>query len=112
MTAFMGKNPEASSKQTLNNGVYSPQCCTNWGGGDVFRSNKFVEENKSGSQTGNIPSNISQTPQTRPLKAVLGNCTSNIIDGIIWDLEFVPICINELAISLLLDIVQRGHGRK
>lgn len=106
MTTLMSKNPETGTKQTLNNGVDSPQQSANWGPGNVFWGKVFVEEEESSGQTGNIASNISQTSGSRAFVAVLRNCVSNIIDGIIWKLEFVSIGIDELAIwFVLLDII-------
>ena len=109
MTALMSKDPEASPEKTLNDGIESPQCSANWGRRDVLWRNELVEQHEGRCQACDIPSNIAQTSQARSLEAVFGNGVSNIIDTIVWQVKLVPICINELAISLLLCVIQRRH---
>ena len=43
---LVSKDPEASTEKTLNDGVYSPKPSANWGRGNVFWSNEFVEQHK------------------------------------------------------------------
>jgi hypothetical protein len=112
VTALVSKNPKTSTKQTLNNGVYSPKPSTDWGRRDVFWSNEFIEDHEGDCKTGDVPSNIAQSPQPRSLKAVLGNCVSNIIDCVVRKRELVSVCINKFAITLLFHIVQRRHRRQ
>lgn len=109
MTALVSQNPETGTKETLKDSVYSPKPSSDWGQRNVFWSDEFIEDHEGDCQTGDVPSNIAQTPQTRSLEAVFGNCTSNIVDRVIWKLELVSIRINELAVALLIHIVQRGH---
>ncbi len=110
VTALVGKNPETSSEQTLNDGVQYPQCRTKWCERNVLWGDEFVEEEKGGRKTGNIPSHVAQPPQSRSLEAVLWNSISNVIDGEVWQLELVSVGINELSVSLLGCLLQRRHG--
>lgn len=105
MAALVSENPKASTEETLNDSVYSPEPGANWSRRNVFWGNEFIEEHKGDCKTGDVSSNIAQTPQTRSLEAVFRNCISNIIDRVVWKFELIPVCINELAIVLLLHII-------
>ena len=109
MTTFVSEDPETSTKKALNDTVNSPKSCANWSRRNVFWSNEFVEQNEGNGQTGNVPSNITQPSQTRSLEAVLRDCISNIVNRVVGQLKLVSVCINELAITLFLHIIQRGH---
>jgi len=43
---------------------------------------------------------------------VLGNCVSNIVDGVVWELKLVAQSVDELAITLFLRIFEGGHRRE
>jgi len=109
VTALVGKNPETSTEKTLDDGIQCPQCRADWRGGNVLGSNKFVEQEECGCQTGDIPSHVAQPSQSRSLEAVLGNGISNVINSEVGQLELVAVGIDELSIWLLIHIVQRGH---
>jgi hypothetical protein len=109
VTALVCKNPETSAKEALDYSIYSPQRSSNWCRRDAFRGNELVEQVENDSKAGDIPSNIAQPSQSRPLEAVLGNCISNIVDSVVWNLEFVAVGINEFAKTMFLRFVEGGH---
>ena len=72
-------------------------------GGDVV-----VKNIKGGGKRGNISDNISQTTSTRSLEAMCRNCITNLLDGIIRELELIAICVEQLPIgSLQVKVVGR-----
>ena len=109
VTTLVSENPETGTEKALDDSVESPEPSANWGGRNVFWSNESVEENEGNCQTGDVPSDIAQPPQARSFEAVFGNCISNIVDRVVRNLKLVSIGINELAKTLLLHIIQRGH---
>ena len=74
---------------------------------ECTRSDEFIEQVEGGCQTGDISGNISQSPHTRSLEAVLRNGISNIINSIVWHLKLVAVCINKVSEAFILYIVQR-----
>ena len=112
VTALVGENPETSSEQTLDDGVECPQRSANWCGRNGFGGDESVEEEECGCKTGDIPSHVAQPPQTRSLETTLWNSISNVVDGEVWQLEFVSVGVEELSVSLLVHFPQRGHGRE
>lgn len=108
VTTLVSKNPETGTKQTLNDSVNSPQSSAKWGRRYIFWCKVLVEEEESGSQTSNIASYVSQTLNTRSLVAVLGDSISNVVDSVIWDLEFVSIGVEEFSkvLNRFFDIIQ------
>ena len=105
VATLVSEDPETSTKETLDDCVDSPEPSAYWSGRDIFRGDEFVEEQEGDCETGDIPSNIAQTPQARSLEAVLRNCISNIIDGEVWKFELVSVGIKERAVTLLLHII-------
>lgn len=93
VTTLVGENPQARSKQTLDDRVQYPQRRSKWCRRNVLGGDELVEEEKCARKTGNIPSHVAQPPQSRSLEAVLWNGISNVIDGEVWQLELVPIGI-------------------
>lgn len=108
MTTFVSKNPETGTKQSLNDRVNGPQSSAKWGRRYILWREVLVEEEESGSQTGNIASYVSQTPSTGSFEAVLGDSISNVVDSVIWYLEFVSISVDEFSkfLSRFFDIIQ------
>jgi len=43
---------------------------------------------------------------------MLWNGIPNVVDGEVWQLEFVSVGIKELPVSLVVRVLQRRHGRK
>lgn len=58
VTALVGQNPQASAKQTLDDRIQSPEGGAKGRRGDIFGGYEGVEEDKGGSETGHIPSDI------------------------------------------------------
>lgn len=102
VTALMSKNPETSGKEPLDDGINCPQSGSDRCVWDVLWGNKCVEEHEGSCQTGKIASNICQSLRTRSLKAMLWNGAKNIIDAVVWDLEFIAVTINELSELIFL----------
>lgn len=89
MTTLVCKNPETGGEESLNHRVDKPQRSADWSAWNVLKSDESVEEVESGGQAGNVASNITQSSNARTLEAMLGNGISNVVDGVIWDLELV-----------------------
>lgn len=98
VAALVCKNPETSSEKPLDDGVDSPQRSTNWCEGDVLWSHEVVEKRECDGETADISSDVSQATKTGALEAVLRNGISDIVDSIVWKLELVAICVQQLAI--------------
>lgn len=105
MTALVCKNPQTSTKQSLNNGVNRPQNCTHRCRGNVLRSNKTIEDVESRGKRGNVPEHVVETCEAGSFETVLGNSITDIVDRIVWQLELVAVCINKLSIGICLQIV-------
>jgi len=69
-----------------------------------------VEKGEGNGETADISGHISQPSEARTLEAVLGDCVSNVVDRVVWQLKLVSICVEELSIALLVGPVYRGHG--
>lgn len=95
MTTFVGKNPQASADQTVDDGIQEPQCRSYGGGGDVLGGDETVEEIEGGAQADQVSSDIVETLGSRPLEAVLGNGFVDVIDGVVGDLKGISIGVDE-----------------
>ena len=81
MTTLMGHNPQTGTKASLDERIESPSSCT-----DAIRRNvggrpQHVEEDEGGSKGEDVPRNVHQTSGRRALKAMLGNSSTDIMDG-------------------------------
>lgn len=97
VATFVGQHPETRAKATLSEGVEGPQ-----GGSERIRRHVLgravrVEEVEGASEESDVPSNVAQSSETRPLVAMLGNGVADVIDGVIWQLKFVAICVHKLS---------------
>lgn len=108
MTAFVGKNPDTGGDHALDDGVRSPESKASGIRGDVLGRDKVVPDGEDGSEVQDVASNICQRLDSGAFEAVSRDSITNLLDGIVGDLEFVSILIDELA---LLDI-GRAHGRE
>ena len=57
-----------------------------------------MEEGEGGRKREDIPGNIHQASGRRALKAMLGNSSTNFIDGEVRNLELIAIGIDQFAI--------------
>lgn len=109
VTALVGKDPETGSDKTLNDGVAGPEKGAKAVGGNVFRSAELVEGGENGGQDGDVTEDIVETSGSRALKAVLGDGVSNVLDGVIGQLELVAVSIDQLLLGLQVELVLRGE---
>ncbi len=59
---------------------------------------------EDGGQACHVAGNIAQTSKTRALEAMGRDCVSDLLDGVIGDLELVAVCVEENTVGLL-DVV-------
>lgn len=116
VTALVGKNPKTGTDKTLDDSVESPESPTHRVRGNVLGCDERVEEAERGNQGENVTEDIVETSDSGTLEAVLGNGISDILDGIVRDLELVAVSIDQLLrrSGLLLLVVvlggERGEG--
>lgn len=111
VTALVGKDPETSTKETLHEGVETPEDEANRVGGDSLGSYKVVKEGEGGGEAGHVPQDISQTEEAVTLEAVLWDGISDVLDGVVGHLKGVAVGVDQLAIVLLGVVgIERGHG--
>jgi hypothetical protein len=72
VTALVCKNPKTSTKKTLDDRIEGPKRRTDWGRGNVFGSNEFVEQEEGDGKTGDIARNIAQPRRPDRSKQCLG----------------------------------------
>lgn len=112
VTALMGHNPETSSRQTLHEGVESPQSGAEGEVGNGLGRHVVVEEVEGNRKLGDVASNITQTADGRALEAVLGNGRAQLANGIVGDLELVAVGVDELAVALRSNLGLRAERRE
>ena len=113
VTALVGKDPETSTEKTLEHGVSSPEHGAQRQRRNSLWGNVVVEDVEGGGKQGQVAGNVSQTTGSGALKAVLGNCIAELLDGIVGNLELVSVGVEKLAVGPLgLGLlVQRGQRR-
>jgi len=113
VTALVGENPETSAKETLQEGVESPQTSSHGLGSDGLGSDEVVEDVKGGGEEGDVAGDIVKTGGGGTLEAVLGDSIVNLLDCVVWDLELVAVGVEELLLGVLvsgLGVTQRRDG--
>lgn len=109
MTALVGQHPDTGTKETLDDGVQTPQCNPSRRERQSLGGHKVVEEVEDGRKGHHIPGHIGQTSDGGTLKAVGWDGIPNLLDGVVGDLELVAVGIEHLAAAVLLLRI-RGHG--
>lgn len=113
VTALVGKDPETSPKETLHEGVQTPENEADGVGGDCLGRDKVVKKSESGSEASHVTQDISHTEEAVTLEAVFGDGISNVLDGVVGNLKGVAVGVDQLAIVLLGVVgIERGHGGK
>lgn len=117
VTTFVGQHPQASTEETLHNGVQKPETSSQRGRWDRFWRDESVEEVEGGRQRDDVSCNIVETSGRRPVETTLGDGIVNVFDGVIWDLEGVAIGVNQLLLFqdrllLLKGILRRKRGQR
>lgn len=107
MSTLVSQNPNPGSEQALDNSVESPQRDTCRVRRDRLRGDIVVEDVENGGKDRDIPEDVVQAGHSGALEAVGGNGISDILDGVIGDLELVSVGVEHLAIVLLFSV--RNH---
>ena len=101
VTTLVGKNPDTGTEKTLENGVECPETSSEghvWNslGGDIV-----VEDVEGDGQACNVSGDVVETGSGRALEAVCRNGISYLLDGVVWNLEFVAVAINQSSTLVL-----------
>ena len=110
VTTLVSQHPDTGADHTLDDGIQSPEPGADGQGRNVLRSHIVVEGIEDGGQDGDIPEDIVQAGPGLALVAVGGNGITDLLDGVVGDLELIAIGVEELGGSLGLGV--RGHGRQ
>lgn len=114
VAALVGQNPQASTEETLEDGVQSPEDHASSHGRHSVGRHEPVEEVEGGGQRSEVASHVAETTQGRALKAVLGDGIADLLDRVVWDLELVAVRVNEgttRGLGGLRRLVHGGEGR-
>src|SRR5699024_4795846 len=101
-------DPDTGTKETLDDGVQTPQCNPSWREGHSLGGYKVVKEVEDGCKGHHIRGHIGQASDSGTLEAMGWDGIPNLLDGEVRDLELVPVGVEHLAAIALLRI--RGHG--
>lgn len=111
VAALVGEDPKAGAKEALQEGVQAPEDEADGVGGDGLGCDKVVKEGEGGGEAGHVAQDIAHAEEAIALEAVLGDGVPDVLDGVVGDLEAVAVCVDQLAIVLLVGRgVERGHG--
>lgn len=110
VTTLVGQHPDPGTEQPLGYCVQRPQQDPSCVIGHRLRGHIVVEHIKHGRENEQIPSNVRQTPDGRPLIAVGRNGIPNLLDGVVGKLKLVAIGIQHLS-TIVVILHLRGHGR-
>lgn len=113
VTTLVGDNPKTSTEQTLENGVESPEASSDRGRRNVLGSNKVVCEEEGSSDADNVASDVVEASGSRTLEAVSRDSFTDLLDGVVGDLELVAVGVDQgtaLVLEGLIDRIKRSQG--
>ena len=112
MATLVGENPQSRTEKPLYKRVQYPQSSSNWRRWYRLWSYKGVENIEGGCKRGHVTGNISKTTDTGAFEAVGWDCVPNLLDGEIWNLELVAVCVQKHSARVLhlsfIDGSERG----
>lgn len=114
VTTLMRHHPDTGTEQTLKHSIYGPQHRSHRQRRNGLGGHIVVEEVESDCYASNVARDIGQTGDSRTLEAVRRNGITELLDGIIWNLELVAVCVEHLGATGLVIRRQRGQrgGRR
>lgn len=116
VAALVGNDPEASTEETLEDGVQAPESNADGLGGNCLSRHVVVEDVEGGGEANDVADNVAVTLEGRALEAVLGNGIAELLDGEVGRGELVAVCVEQVVIVASLGggelsiLVNRGHG--
>lgn len=69
-----------------------------------------MEEVEGGGQAGDIAENVVEALDGRAFETMLGNGIVDVLDGVVGDLELVPVGVDQLTVGLSGLVIHLGHG--
>jgi len=110
VTTLVGNDPQTGAEQALEDGVEGPKTSSNGSRGNVLGSNKVVCEGESGSEADNVAGNVVETGSSRALETVSRDSITDLLDGVVGNLELVAIGVDQRTVLALHDLtVDRAH---
>jgi hypothetical protein len=95
MPTFVSQDPQTSSEKALDEAVECPKRIPNELVGDCFWGDIVVEDIEGYGKAEHVSEDIAKPPKTGPLEAVGWDGISNVLDGEVWQFEFVSITVDE-----------------
>src|SRR5947207_5414747 len=100
MSALVRQHPYPCPEQTLNERVYTPQPEPHRRIRHSFGSHIVVEEVEGSRYAYHIPCYVGQATNAGPFEAMCRDRISDLLDCVVWDLEFVAIAVDQGATRL------------
>lgn len=114
VSALVGNDPETSAKETLEEGVDSPESTADPDVGDVLGGHVVVVDGKGGGEVEHVAEDVEITLEGGALEAVLGNGIANVLDGEVGRSELVAVGVNQLSVvgglGVNLHLREGGEG--
>lgn len=111
VAAFMGHNPQTGTKAPLDERIEGPSSRTDTSRRNVGRRPQGMEEGEGDSEGADVPGNVHQASGGRALKTMLGNGSTDIVDGEVGDMEIIAVGIDQIAVlGFRIDQLARQFG--
>ena len=103
VAALVRQHPHPRPEQALHERVHAPQPEPHRREWHRLRRHVVMEEVERRRQAGHIPCYVGKAADSRPLEAVRWDGIADLLDGVVGDLEFVAVAVDEGAAGLLED---------
>ena len=98
MATFVSQDPQTSGEQALHKSIKAPEGIADGFAWNCFRGYEIVEYIEGNGQAEDVPKNVAETSQAGSFEAMGWDSVSDVLDGEVWKLEFIPIGVQKKAI--------------
>lgn len=105
----MGQDPDTSAGEALHEGIQTPKRESGRGRGHILGCHIGVEDVESSGKLDDVAEDVVQTLGRGPLEAVLRDSITDVLDGVVGNLEFIAVRIDQFTVGSMVRF-NRGHG--
>jgi len=109
VTAFMSKDPNSCSEETLQDSIDTPEDESGRSRRNGLGRHVVVEQIEGGRKKGNVAEDVPVASKGRAFKAMLGDGITDILDGVIRRCEGVSVSIEQAGVLVFLVVDIEGR---
>lgn len=112
VATLVSEHPQSRSEKTLHESIQGPKTRADRSRGDILGSYELVEDEKGRGEGDDVTSDVVEARSSGTLETVLRDRIVDLLDGVVRNLEFVAVRVEQHAAAVLDRLCLGGQRRQ